>query len=50
MSTRTYRFYNLLRKQGYTPQQAVWNLRHCSDYFWQTQFFIPVHRTVEDAR
>lgn len=30
-----YRFYALLRSYGYSPNEALWNVRHCSDYFWE---------------
>jgi hypothetical protein len=30
-----FRFYAYLRSIGYTPQQAIWNVRACSNLFWQ---------------
>ena len=33
------RQYRLLRTKGYTASAALWNVRHCSNYFWQQQMF-----------
>lgn len=33
------RQYRLLRRQGYTAKAALWNVRACSNYFWQKQLF-----------
>lgn len=33
------RQYRLLRSRGYTANAALWNVRHCSNLFWQRMLF-----------
>ena len=41
METKSLRVrkYMHLRRKGYTAWQALWNVRACSDYFWEKQLF-----------